>query len=498
MNTPHQDHDAPRPAPPPRVGRYDLLSLLGSGGTARVYKAVQRGPDGFRRPVALKVLEPGSEGSSGEAWLSARASHPNLVTLLDYGRASGREYLAMELVEGPTLAAQLLRAGPPAPAVAVRIGLDLCEAITHLHGLSFEGRPVGLIHRDIKPSNVLLGAEGQVKLTDLGIAKATALAGEHTATGITKGTPAYMSPEQLRAEPLDSRSDLFSLGLLLAEVLTGWRLFRGRTSAELMIGIAAVGARLEDPRFPAGLEEVLPGSRALVRRCLQPAPSDRPASAEEVARGLRELVEPADRSAVAEWISLRGGAVPVRRPIPETVPLRTPSLPDVAIHPLTTRAGAPAPRISVQGPSGGRRLALPLVVAALAVFALGAFVGSTALVKNHPPHEPSSVLHHERGEVVVEIGRPALVTAHGRPADVRELRVLYRLPNEAWTSASMRAVSEAGDWAASIDTGGAEEGALSYYFRGASPRGGAVTLGGSEHPWAIRLTAPAEESPSGP
>ena len=483
----HEDRSADTPR---HIGRYHLLSLLGTGGTARVYHAEQRGPSGFRRSVALKVLDPGPGNSSGEAWLAAQTSHPNLVTLYDYGRAAGHEYLVMELIDGPTLGAHLKRVGPPQAAVAVRIGLDLCSAIEYLHALSLDGVQAGLVHRDVKPSNVLLGRGGAVKLTDLGIAKATALATEHTATGITKGTPAYMSPEQLRGAPIDARSDLFSLGVLLTELFTGRRLFEGRTSAEVMINIAAVGVRLNDPSFPAGVEEVVPGLRALLRRCLQPAAEDRPAAAGDVADELRRLLSPADREEVAAWIELDEAAPRTSvKLVPKTLAMETPSLPSRAIGPLGTLSESRSSRGLLGAPTARAWRGPVVVLLALTLFALGVFVGTRVLDGGPSQHGHSTPLHHERGEVVVSIGSPAVVTAHAMPGEVQDLRVLYRPPGGEWTSAPMRQVSQQGDWSVSIDTAGASAGALSYYFRGGSPAGTPVSLGGPEHPWSIQLRA---------
>ena len=476
------------------LGRYRLLHLLGTGGSGRVYRAEQRGPGGFRRTVALKVLDAEWGGSSGEAVLAAQASHPNLVTLYDYGREDGLEYLAMELVEGPTLSDQLRMAGSAPGPVAVQVGLEVLAALEYLHTLQIEGRQARLVHRDVKPGNVLLDRSGTVKLSDLGIAKATALATEHTATGITKGTPAYMSPEQLRGEPVGPASDLFSFGVLFSELLTGRPLFRGRTSAELMINIAAVGGFLRDPSFPPGVEEALPGARALVRACLAPDPSHRPASAGDLARDLSALAPAAGAEGVERWVAAgRSAVVPEPPRLPRTLALETPSLPSLALSPLESGPVAAGDR---QRPASRSRAALPALIIALAVFAGGVFVGAELRPPGSPPSEAPHAIHHERTDVVVSLGEPAVVSAHTDDR-VGELRVLYRPPGATWASQPMTR-GEGGVWTGVLETRGAGPGRLDYYFSGRSLDGSPVKLGGPEHPWSLELVSVDLQAPASP
>src|SRR5215211_4199415 len=198
-------------------GRYQLGSLLAVGGMARVYLASDRV---LERPVAVKVLSPPHaqdpvfvERFRREARSAARLSHPNIVAVFDSGSDAGRHYLVMEYVAGQSLAQLLHRQGRLAPRQAAELGVEVCAALAAAHAQ-------GLVHRDVKPANVLVGDDGRVKVTDFGIAKAAATA-TLTGTGTVLGTAAYLSPEQAQGGPVDARSDLYSLGCVLYELLCG-------------------------------------------------------------------------------------------------------------------------------------------------------------------------------------------------------------------------------------------------------------------------------------
>ena len=198
-------------------GRYQLGSLLGVGGMAKVYLATDRV---LERQVAVKVLSPPHahdpsfvERFRREARAAARLSHPNIVAVFDSGSDAGLHYLVMEYVAGQSLAQLLHRQGRLAPRRAAELGVEVCAALAAAHAQ-------GLVHRDVKPANVLVGDDGRVKVTDFGIAKAAATA-TLTGTGTVLGTAAYLSPEQAQGGPVDARSDLYSLGCVLYELLTG-------------------------------------------------------------------------------------------------------------------------------------------------------------------------------------------------------------------------------------------------------------------------------------
>jgi serine/threonine protein kinase len=222
-------------------GRYLLERLLGSGGMAEVYAATDRL---LERPVAVKVLrervgDPSSRARfTAEARTVAQLSHPHLVAVLDASTETDPAYLVLELVEGPSLAEVL--PDPLPPEDVSRIGAQVADALAHAHA-------AGVVHRDIKPGNILLGSDGRARLTDFGVARLLADTTRHTATGLTLGTPAYLAPEQVRGSDVTPAADIYALGLVLLETLTGARVFTGTITE-------AVAARLHDsPPVPAQL-----------------------------------------------------------------------------------------------------------------------------------------------------------------------------------------------------------------------------------------------------
>jgi serine/threonine protein kinase len=206
--------DAPELLPGAELGRFRIVRFIGRGGFGVVYEAHD---DVLHRSVALKTLR--KRGSATvpqerlllEAEAAARLSHPNIVTLHDVGTSEGGPYLVMELLRGESLAARLSR-GPLPPAEAVRVAWEVARGLAHAHGH-------GVVHRDLKPANVFLCAEGTVKVLDFGLAQAF---GKPLPDG---GTPAYMAPEQRTRAPEDERTDVFALGVVLYQMLTGERPF---------------------------------------------------------------------------------------------------------------------------------------------------------------------------------------------------------------------------------------------------------------------------------
>src|SRR5712692_4496451 len=212
-------------APGASLGRYRIVSLLDRGGMGEVYRAHD---ERLHRGVAVKVLRSGERANPAlqkrfetEAKAVGSLNHPNVVAVFDAGEDNGCPYLVTELLEGETLA-QRLRKGALAPGAAVEVALGIARALAAAHA-------VGVVHRDLKPANVFLTSDGRIKVLDFGLAKwmrAEGLSRENTFPGSLLGTPGYMSPEQARGEPADARSDLFSLGALLYEMLCGTAPFR--------------------------------------------------------------------------------------------------------------------------------------------------------------------------------------------------------------------------------------------------------------------------------
>jgi serine/threonine protein kinase/tetratricopeptide (TPR) repeat protein len=250
------------------------------------------------RDVALKVLPAEMARDpqrlmrfQREARAVAALNHPHIVTIFSVEQADGLHFLTMELVEGQPLDRLIPEGGLPLEQI-VRIGTALAEALTAAH-------EKGIVHRDLKPANVMVTNEGRVKVLDFGLAKEThpAVPGEatqtqsaHTEAGVVMGTPAYMSPEQVAGAAVDCRTDIFSLGIVLYEMATGERPFKGRSSAEL------VSALLRDtPRDIAEMRADLPADLArVVRRCLEKDPQIRVQTARDVSNDLRDLArEPA-------------------------------------------------------------------------------------------------------------------------------------------------------------------------------------------------------------
>ena len=241
------------------------------------------------RKVAIKLIRADLLGGADkadfvarfqrEARSAGRCTHPNIVAIYDFAVHEGNPYLAMEYVEAGNLGQALASVGRFPPAEAVAIAGQVLDALACAHGL-------GIVHRDVKPANILLPANGQVKMTDFGIARLDNA--ELTQAGSVIGTPSYMSPEQCRGETVDARSDLFSTGVVLFEMLTGARPFAGRTIAEITYHL------LNDS--PADLREKLAGVpaalAAVIERALAKQPVDRFASAAEMAAALREPAQP--------------------------------------------------------------------------------------------------------------------------------------------------------------------------------------------------------------
>ena len=219
-----------------QFGQYLLSERIGVGGMAEIFKAKLLGVGGFERPMAVKQILPQYAADPDfiemfidEAKISVKLQHGNIVGVHELGRIDGTYFIAMEYVHGHNLseviAAASKRGLPLSVDHAVLIGIEICKGLDYAHRRTDEqGQPLGVVHRDLSPGNVMISFDGAVKITDFGIAKARHKLGK-TAIGAIKGTYGYMSPEQLAGHPVDSRSDLFSTGILLFELLTGCLLY---------------------------------------------------------------------------------------------------------------------------------------------------------------------------------------------------------------------------------------------------------------------------------
>jgi serine/threonine protein kinase len=262
---------SPSPQPSQRFGKYLLVDRLGRGGMAEVWKAKILGPAGFQRTVVVKRILPHLAEDPhfvhmfvSEARLSARLSHANIVHVYELGDVDGEYFICMEYVRGRDLVsvmrAHLMRAIPP-PGLGAFVVREICRALAYAHGLTDDdGRPLRLIHRDVSPSNVMLAFDGSVKLLDFGIAKALSEASDNkTQTGTLKGKFGYMSPEQVEGKEIDHRTDLFAAGIMLHEVLTGRRLFKGQTDIQTIAMVREANIQPPstfNPQVPPELDRV--------------------------------------------------------------------------------------------------------------------------------------------------------------------------------------------------------------------------------------------------
>ncbi|MCP4873809.1 MAG: serine/threonine protein kinase [Proteobacteria bacterium] len=304
----------PDPSPselPLKFGRFLLLDVLGEGGMGAVFRAEMEGPQGFRKPCALKVMHPSVAMAArrmgidlkNEAKLGALLHHPGIVEVYDFGITFGQPWMAMELVDGTELSDLLSGAGVLPVTAVLDLGKQVCEALEHAHQLRIGGRLVEVVHRDLKPSNLLVGRDGRVRIADFGVAKAVVLNSLATRTGITKGTPSYMSPEQASATPVDGASDLFSLGVILYQALTGKRLFYAGNAAATVVEVLKVDEILHKRGVIAELDEILPGLGRVLGMALRRRPSERWLSAKLMGDALEDLeIRAGLGTNLAEWI----------------------------------------------------------------------------------------------------------------------------------------------------------------------------------------------------
>lgn len=278
-----------------RLGLFELVAPIGAGGMGEVYRAVQSGLD---REVAIKVLhwKAGTDTErlrrfEQEARAASSLNHPSIISIYDIGRADGVSYIAMEFVDGRTIRA-LLQAGPVAIKKTLQIAAQIADGLAKAHA-------VGIVHRDIKPENIMVNREGRAKILDFGLAKlvpvpnsgAVTVSGMATGAapvtnpGTLLGTVAYMSPEQARGMEVDYRSDIFSFGSVLYEMLTGKQPFRKESPAQTLAAIIE-----DDPEPVSDLNPKIPGPlRWIVERCLAKDPQDRYASTLDLARDLESV-----------------------------------------------------------------------------------------------------------------------------------------------------------------------------------------------------------------
>lgn len=301
------------------LDKYEILGTLGTGGMATVYAARLSGPMGFQKSVAVKVLldEAAEEDEIvrmfiDEARLGARLSHPNIASVLEFGESGGRYWLAMEFVDGASLnkiikAQGRRKKGREVPPAAVAwVGVSVLRALAYAHSIKGQdGKTMGVVHRDVSPQNILIDLGGSVKLADFGIATGSYRV-DRTRSGVIKGKAAYMAPEQASGQKVDSRSDLYSLGLTLVAMLSGTAPFSGQDTGEIRAR-AAKGldaTRIDSLPCDEALKDVL-------RTALAANPRDRFQDAEAFAQALAEAMpDPVEsgRKALAALVTRVSGS----------------------------------------------------------------------------------------------------------------------------------------------------------------------------------------------
>lgn len=346
------------------LGRYELVAKIASGGMATVYRGRKSGRGGFEREFAVKVVHPHLSAVDGfnerfldEARVASRVHHPNVCAVIDIDADRGYQFLVLELIDGVTLRqAQVWGDGEPLePEEAARIVADTAHGLEALHGVTDEhGDPLDVVHRDVSPHNLMIDGGGRTVLIDLGLAEARDKLG-HTQTGVLCGKLPYMSPEQSLLAPLDHRSDLFSLGTVLFELVTGELPFGEDHTPDTLDRLRrcdaqSLAVRLEAHGIPGWLRDI-------IGRCLQLDPADRFHRAHELADALEAEMHLRgfQQSDIRARIAVRvrdtqaaiGGEEPVS-PLPEPIDLG-PSRPRAAAasgstHDETTQTRAAEPR----------------------------------------------------------------------------------------------------------------------------------------------------------
>jgi Tol biopolymer transport system component len=338
-----------------RLGPYEVLSRLGAGAMGEVWRARD---SRLQRDVAIKVLSSELSADSGrlkrfekEARSASALNHPNIVTIYDVGQSDSVSWIAMEIVEGRTLR-ELVHVGPLPIKRVLGIGSQVADGLARAH-------EAGIVHRDLKPENVMVTRDGLVKILDFGLAKLTHTGAEGgegtniptetgTCAGVVLGTVGYMSPEQASGQPVDFRSDQFSFGSILYELVTGTRAFQKKTAVDTMSAILndepeSIGA--VNPQAPTPL-------RWIVERCLAKDPEGRYASTKDLARDLATvrdhlseavsggIAAAAPRRRTALWFALGTGALVAAALVAGHTLWKIPTPPTPTFQPLTFRRGS--------------------------------------------------------------------------------------------------------------------------------------------------------------
>jgi serine/threonine-protein kinase len=435
------------------IGRYRVYSELASGGMATVHLGCMLGPAGFSKLVAIKCLHAQFALENefvamflDEARLTSSIHHPNVVASLDVVAEQGELLVVMEYVHGESLAALLRRSrqtgdAPPLPVVT-RVVCDALEGLHAAHVASLAGRCLNIVHRDVSPQNIMVGADGNTRVLDFGIAQA-AMRSRVSGGESVKGKVAYMSPEQLQGQTVDVRTDIFAAGVVLWEALTGRRLFFApdpRDTAELLLNSVILAPTAIVPSLPIELDRV-------VLKALDRDPAQRFASAHDFAEALRKAASEGSRRAVADWVgrvakdslarrldlleSLEASAIHAQADA--ELPVLTGSSPSNAPYPapMSASAGSAIERTAIEGASTQATLRLkprsriaryaPLLGALFGILVL---VLTWTLVARHPAASAAIAGSSKPALAVQPVDtnvQPTLAAANPPPLEVESL-----------------------------------------------------------------------------
>jgi TonB family protein len=374
--------DEEDPADGTRFGQYVLIDKIATGGMAEVWKARMRGVEGFQKIVAIKKILPHLSDNQDfvemfidEAKLAAQLNHNNIIHIYDLGKIQSSYYIAMEYIDGFDLKTILRRAEergqPMSVELALFIASKIASALDYAHRKKdFDSRELGLVHRDVSPQNVLISQEGDIKLCDFGIAKAASKA-SHTQAGALKGKLQYMAPEQAWGRTIDRRSDVFSLGTVLFEMLTAKKLFAGESELSILDQVRE--AQIVAPSTHN--DEITPEIDAIVMKALQKDPADRYQTAGDMSREIdailysfRPTPTSADLAIYMHHLSATEpvAAEPVFEQSPEMLPPPPPVRaagvsPSVPVSAIPAASGMTAPSVGAQvitSPESARELSL--------------------------------------------------------------------------------------------------------------------------------------------
>jgi TonB family protein len=389
-----------------RFGSYVLLEKIATGGMAEVWKARKRGEEGFQKIVAIKKILPHLSDNQDfiemfidEAKLAAQLNHNNIIHIYDLGKIQSSFYIAMEYIDGHDLKT-ILRQGaerdqPLGVELSLFIASKIAAALDYAHRKrDFDQKEMGLVHRDVSPQNVLVSQDGDIKLCDFGIAKAASKA-SHTQAGALKGKLQYMSPEQAWGKPIDRRSDIFALGAVLSEMLTGKRLFTGDNEMSILEQVRE--ARVTPPSQIN--EEVTPEIDAIVLKALKKEPGDRYQTAGDMAKDIESVLYTFKPTPTSADLAIHMNRIwmpevtPVLHDVPAEVVEPPKPAPPVAAKPAAAPVRTPTAPGSVSMPAWDakpvKKKRSPVVPLAVAGVLVAAIVGGFLYVRMTGKENPA-------------------------------------------------------------------------------------------------------------